>query len=115
MARTSPARASLLLFFLFLIGLSVTAFAFVDLRWTHLVLVRASEQPRKRSAVDPKQLQRLRASILNVRAQCAGGEYTGTGFVVKPGFVATAAHVLGDRQVCDGPIRLVDHKGLEHV
>jgi S1-C subfamily serine protease len=104
----------MVLLFLFLAGLAVTAFAFVDLQWTHRILVPA-QAPARKGALDPKQLQRLRASILNVRAQCAGGEYTGTGFVVKPGFVATAAHVLGDRQVCTGPIHLIDHKGLEHV
>ncbi len=40
MTRTTPARATLLLFVLFFLGLTVTALAFIDLHWTHLVLVR---------------------------------------------------------------------------
>lgn len=120
MARRSSSRASFLLFLLFLTGLAVTTLAYVDLQWTHWLLVNDATGGSKKSAssssVDPKQLQRLRQSILNVRTQCsADGELTGTGFVVKPGFVATAAHVLGDRQNCSGPIRLIDYKGLEHT
>lgn len=119
MARSSPARALTVLFLLFFLGLAVTVFAFVDLQWTHAVLVRnpnAKDKGGARSAsVDPQQLQRLRQSILNVRVQCISGENTGTGFIVRPGYVATAAHIFGDRRLCSGPIRLVDYKGLEHV
>jgi S1-C subfamily serine protease len=113
MARTSTGRATLVLFLLFVSGLAVTALAFIDVQWTHWVMVKGDRSSPM--SLDPKQLQRLRQSILNVRAACDnGGENTGTGFVVKPGFVATAAHVLGDRQLCTGPIRLIDYKGLEH-
>lgn len=119
MARSSPARALTVLFLLFFLGLAVTVFAFVDLQWTHAVLVRNPDAKPKGGAraanVDPQQLQRLRQSILNVRVQCISGENTGTGFIVKPGYVATAAHIFGDRRLCSGPIRLVDYKGLEHV
>jgi S1-C subfamily serine protease len=102
-----------MLFLLFFVGLAVTALAFVDVQWTHWLLVKGSHASS--ASVDTKQLQRLRQSILNVRVQCGdGGEYTGTGFVVKAGFVATAAHVIGDRQACSGPIRLIDSRGLEH-
>lgn len=120
--RTVPARAGAILFLLFFAGLAVSALAFVDLRWTHHVLDRAAMtgKPSKKSttaspAVDESQLQRLRRSILNVRVRCAEGrEHSGTGFVVKAGFVATAAHVLGDQQVCNGSVLLIDHKGIEH-
>src|ERR1700742_275978 len=113
MARTSSTgRSSSVLFLLFFFGLAVTAFAFVDVQWTHWIITRTRQTS---SSLDPRQLERLRQSILNVRVRCDnGGEYTGTGFVVKAGFVATAAHVLGDRQACGGSIRLVDFKGLEH-
>jgi putative serine protease PepD len=116
MARTAPARATSLLFILFIVGMGVIVFTFVDLQWTHWILVKAPRTSRKASSVDPQKLQRLRRSIVNVRAQCGGmRELTGTGFVVKPGFVATAAHVLGDRQTCSGPIQLIDHQGVEHA
>ena len=114
MARNARTRATLLLFLLFFLGLAVTAFAFVDLHWTHWLLVKRASSTR--ASVEPQQFQRLRRSILNVRARCAGGESTGTGFVVKPGFVATAAHVLTIAQSCSGgTVRLVDYKGVEHV
>lgn len=119
MARPRPARAAIVVGLLFFLGLAVTVAAFVDLRWTHTIFVEGALTPKKKKApstsVDPSQMQSLRQSILNVRAQCFAGESTGTGFVVKPGFVATAAHVLGDRQMCLGPIRLIDYKGLEHL
>jgi S1-C subfamily serine protease len=62
------------------------------------------------------QVEQLRQSILNVRVtQCAqNGERVGTGFVAKAGYVATAAHILGDEQNCNGKIRLIDSKGREH-
>ena len=113
MASHKPARAASLLFFLFFVGFAVTLFAFIDLQWTHWVIVQSVKQPSS-AKMDPAQLQRLRQSIVNVRAQCTGGEHLGTGFVVKAGFVATAAHILGDGQQCAGPVRLVDYKGLEH-
>lgn len=113
MRRTTPGRAAALLFFLFFFGLIVSVFAFVDLQWTHQVLVQSTVP--KRPAVEQQQFQRLRQSILNVRARCGNGETTGTGFVVKRGFVATAAHVLSSAQACDGTIRLVDYKGVEHA
>jgi S1-C subfamily serine protease len=118
MAKPRPTRAAFVVGLLFFLGLAVTAAAFVDLQWTHAIFVKGSvtkKHDTPKTAVDPSQLQSLRQSILNVRAQCVAGENTGTGFIVKPGFVATAAHVLGDRQMCSGPIRLIDYKGLEHI
>lgn len=38
MNRTSPGRATFLLFLLFFFGLVVTVLAVIDLQWTHLVL-----------------------------------------------------------------------------
>jgi len=112
----APSRVKPVLFVLFFLGFGVTMFAFVDLQWTHWVLAR-SERTRAAGGADRTQLQRLRQSILNVRvAQCGqgGGEIVGTGFVVKAGFVATAAHVLGNQHDCDGAIRLIDYQGREH-
>lgn len=116
MAKARPAHAALVVAMLFFVGLVITVMAFVDLQWMHVVFVRRSPAATSpKASVDPTQLQRLRQSILNVRADCGSDVNTGTGFIVKPGFVATAAHVLGNRQTCSGAIRLIDHKGLEHL
>jgi S1-C subfamily serine protease len=122
MPRTVPTRVTLLLSFLFALGFSVNALAFIDLRWTHWLLAHGKEQVAEGGSSplapeDAHQVQRLLLSILNVRvAQCTEtGETLGTGFVVKPGFVATAAHVLGDQQSCSSKVRLIDSKGREHA
>ncbi len=130
MPQTVPARVGFVLFFLFFLGLALSVLAFVDLRWTHWVLgpvtpiegsgssPRASDPspPLVQGPVNANQLEQLRQSILNVRVSQCGqeGENLGTAFVVKAGYVATAAHVLGDQQSCNGKIRLVDFKGREH-
>jgi S1-C subfamily serine protease len=114
MNRNVPSRVAVTLFILFFLGFAVTLFAFADLHWMHWVLDNAARTKSTASA-DRTQLQRLRQSILNVRVtQCGPGELVGTGFVVKPGFVATAAHVLGNRQDCNGAIRIIDYQGREH-
>jgi S1-C subfamily serine protease len=101
---------------LFAAGLLITAFAWVDVEWTHWLFVKDHAWFKKASSLDPQQLQKLRQSILNVRAVCDGGaEHSGTAFVVKPGYVATAAHIFGEGQPCTGPVHLVDYKGLEHT
>lgn len=121
MPRTIPARVHLILFLLFFLGLGLNIFAFVDLNWTHWMFVRQGEEgsSSRQSSSTPvvsSQVEKLRQSILNVRvAQCAqSGENVGTGFIVKAGYVATAAHILGDEQTCNGRIRLIDAKGREH-
>jgi S1-C subfamily serine protease len=117
MAR-KPAYATALLAGLFLVGLAVTVFAYVDVAWTHWLLVKDRTSRgggSKASSIDQQQFQNLRQSILYVHADCTGGGNSGTGFVVKPGFVATAAHIFGEGQPCNGPIHLVDYKGLEHA
>lgn len=122
MTRSVPARVAVVLFVLFFAGLAVTVFTFVDLRWTHWMLgapgdPRGAVGGKGKDPVDATELNRLRRSILNVRVSQCGlpGERTGTAFVVKAGYVATAAHILGNQQDCNGPIRLIDHKGLEHT
>jgi hypothetical protein len=42
MNENSQSRATLLLFLLFFLGLSVALFALIDLNWTHRVLVKDS-------------------------------------------------------------------------
>ncbi len=40
MATSASGRATLLLFFLFFLGLAMTVVVFVDLNWTHRLLVK---------------------------------------------------------------------------
>jgi S1-C subfamily serine protease len=124
MPRNVPGRVTFLLFFLFFLGLTLNVLAFVDLHWTNWLLAPRKVQVEETRSDDPgepvpqdSQVKKLRESILNVRAaQCGpdGGENVGTGFVVKPGYVATAAHIIGDQQSCGGKLRLIDFKGREH-
>src|SRR5258708_1006119 len=115
MVRKIPSRVPAVLFVLFFLGFAVTLLAFVDLHWTHWAFARPVHSKRDSSA-DRTRLERLRQSILNVRvAQCGqSGELVGTAFVVKPGFVATAADVVGNRENCNGAVRLIDYEGREH-
>lgn len=130
MSRAIPMRVPLLLFSLYLLGLALALLSFVDLQWGHWWLVPQIEQPGPAikdatptvhggaggaSGQNPSVAQ-VTQSIVHVRAvQCGdSGELVGTGFVVKAGYVATAAHVLGDAQSCGGKVTLVDAKGREH-
>jgi S1-C subfamily serine protease len=116
-----PARVPAVLFFLFFFGFAVCVLAFVDLHWGPWLLAREPGDARAGGAsaaeVSANELERLRRSIVNVRARQCGvpGEALGTGFVVRAGYVATAAHVLGDQPACGSVIRLIDSRGREHV
>jgi S1-C subfamily serine protease len=121
----APSRAGLLLFLAFFLGLAVNALVLADVVWFHVVLRAPAEEKvahnrrlgdEAAGAIGGPTVERLRQGILHIRVpQCAGGgENGGTAFVVKPGYVATAAHVLGDQPTCAGPIRLVDSRGIEH-
>lgn len=127
MPRTVPTRVPLFLFFLFFVGFALSVVTFIDLRWTHWILNHREQGQNSESrtpatgtmapaALDSSRVEQLRPSILNVRVtQCnPAGENVGTGFVVKAGYVATAAHILGDQQSCSSKIRLIDFKGREH-
>ena len=61
-------------------------------------------------------VQRLKQSILNVQVPaCAGpGRNSGTGFVVSPGYVVTAAHVVKEHHACGSEISLIDSRGIRH-
>jgi S1-C subfamily serine protease len=115
MPQRKPAHGTAMLAVLFAAGLFITAFAWVDVEWTHWLFVK-DRSWFKKSAVDPQQLQKLRQSVLNVRVACDDhSEHSGTAFIVKPGYVATAAHIFNEAQPCSGPVHLIDYKGLEHT
>ncbi|HYC60692.1 MAG TPA: hypothetical protein VEK79_14095 [Thermoanaerobaculia bacterium] len=44
MSRNASGRAAVLLFFLFFLGWAVTVLAWIDLQWTHQLLVDESRQ-----------------------------------------------------------------------
>lgn len=118
----TPLRIHLALFVAIFLGLALCVLILLDAEWLHLVLKppgTAAVTPGSRPApeIAGQTVDRLKRSILNVRVtQCnnQGAELQGTGFVIKSGYVATAAHILGDQQSCGSAIRLIDHRGLEH-
>lgn len=118
-----PLVMTLFLIFTVLIGLALNVLVFLDVTWLHFYLkspeMRTQEPPRGeepgRTRSQPE-LDQLRESILLVIVpKCDGdGASSGTSFVVEPGYVATAAHVISDHYSCDSEIRLVDSFGVEH-
>lgn len=116
-----PFRVHFFLFLTIFLGLALCVLIPVDAEWLHVVLKPPTEKPEQpalggTTEISGQTEDRLRQSILNVRVtQCHGqGEKQGTGFVIKSGYVATAAHILGNQQSCGSTIRVIDHRGLEH-
>ncbi len=112
--RETPLGVKLLLFFLFLIGLTLNVLVILDVTWLHSYLILRDETAVTAQAAE---LDRLRRGIVLVLVPTCDGTGTGngTGFVVKPGLVATAAQVIADNHTCDSDIRLVDSLGVEHA
>ncbi len=116
-----PLAVKLLLFFLFALGMALNVLVILDVTWLHLYLKPqksgGTEVVRPGDTGPQPELDRLRESILLVLVpKCDGsGASSGTGFVVTPGYVATAAHVIGDHYACDSEVRLVDSFGVEHA
>lgn len=126
--RETPLSVKLLLFFLFLLGITLNILIILDVTWLNLYLIQGGRVPGggggggggELTGTDPgaePELDRLRESILLVLVPtCDGsGLSSGTGFVIKPGYVATAAHVIGDHYACDSEIQLVDSFEVEHA
>lgn len=84
MARQVPGRALLFLVFLFTLGLAVTLFAFVDLNWTHWILIQAKAS-KKHASIGPLQFERLRRSILDIRLQCEKNNFLIAGLNLDAG------------------------------
>ena len=59
-------RGTAMLAGLFAAGLAVTLFAYIDVGWTHWLILKDSPSRKgaKSASVDPQQLQKLRQSIL---------------------------------------------------
>jgi S1-C subfamily serine protease len=111
-----PLRVKLLVFLLFFLGFAVNLLAFLDAEWFHYVL-RAAEPAAARGRGETAQtVDHLKQGIFNVQvAACDDqGVHLGTAFVVKAGYLATAAHVVADHKACKNEIHLLDYKGLPH-
>lgn len=116
--RTSRPALTATLALLWLLPLAATALFWVDAHHTRYFLMPASiaEAAPEDGVIRPENLQQLKQSILNVRvALCDGSGWSGgTAFVVHPGYVATAAHVVKEAKACASEVTLVDYRGLEH-
>ncbi|MDY7092935.1 MAG: serine protease [Acidobacteriota bacterium] len=112
---------TILLVVLLLLAPVTTVLAWLDATRWHYVLIppgaaSPTDTPSDNIPIQPENLQRLKQSILNIRVpNCDGtGLSSGTAFVVAPGYVATAAHVVKDHQACSSEMVLVDYRGLEY-
>jgi S1-C subfamily serine protease len=105
-----------LLVLLFVLAPLVTTLAWLDATRWHLVLVPLQLGPGQEVQIPEENLQRLKQSILHVRVHsCSEDTWaTGTGFVISPGYVATAAHVVKENQACGNEVEVVDYRGLTH-
>jgi S1-C subfamily serine protease len=117
--REAPLSFTVFLIFVFLLSVCINVFVFADVHRFNWLLHRPGAATAKILAgmEETDAVKLLRESILNVRVEScteAGSWSTGTGFVVKEGFLATAAHVVAGNQSCNKPIFLVDYRGLQH-
>ncbi|MCH9647694.1 MAG: serine protease [Deltaproteobacteria bacterium] len=111
----SRATMVTILVLLFLLPVVATVLAWLDATRWHYVLIREGPSDVAPELSDAN-LEELKQSILNVQVLSCDGEggRSGTSFVIKAGFVATAAHVVKDHQACSSPITLVDYRGRKH-
>ncbi len=100
------------LFTVFLIGVALNTFVILDAEIFRWVIRPTSAAPKDLSKFVPQAKQ----SILFVVAfGCDNNPCgSGTGFVIKPGYVATNAHVLDCGRKCN-KFALQDHKGMRHT
>ncbi len=115
--RNSRAIIMTILVFLLLLPVATTVLAWLDAtRWNYLLASNRGSGHRRDLPITETNLTLLKASILNVRVPSCDGqsESSGTSFVIKAGYVATAAHVVKDSQACGSRITLVDYRGLKH-
>lgn len=111
--REVPLGVTLFLAFILLLGFGLNLGAWLDIEYFNYVL-RPSTAMARLPAGDV--IEELKKSILNVTVQKCGSTTewsSGTGFVVKAGYLATAAHVVQEHQDCGNEILVVDYKGVE--
>lgn len=110
--RTSSGSGGATLALLFLLGIALNTAIAVDAGWTRLVL-RPSQASE--SSAETEDIEALRRSILYVQVRrCDGqGFSSGSAFVVAPGVLATARHVIAESLTCQAEIRVRDAQGGE--
>ena len=119
MQRTkSTAKATLILGMIFLTGVCSSLFVVIDAEYTHLLINQGQNDTDDDNNLDTKRIpfiEESRKGILLVISKGCDGKTcsTGTGFIVKPGYVATNAHVIECGARCED-IVLKDHKGMMH-
>lgn len=112
--RSSRAVILSFLVILWLLPIVVVGTVWGDIHyWNYFLEPRVSSSS---SSMTDEPTQRLKQSILHVRVpSCDGsGSHSGTSFVISPGYVATAAHVIKDHQACGKEIELIDYRGLQY-
>ena len=117
-----PVLGKLLLFLLFFVGIALNIVIFLDAYWWHFHLrppVALIQPDYGDDIIEglPPEAQKVRDSVLlAVVPSCDGsGENSGTAFVVAPGYLATAAHVVSESVACDSRIQLIDRDRAEHT
>lgn len=101
---------------LWLLPPTLAALTWADLKyWHYFLVIDRPSQPDIEIPGDAP-IQRLKQSILNIRVDaCDGsGVSSGTSFVISPGYVATAAHVVKEHRACGNAVELVDYRGLTY-
>jgi putative serine protease PepD len=111
--RETPLGVTLFLIFILLLGFGLNFGHWLDIEYLHYFLRPQGEEA---PVALPERIEELKQSIVNVRVQKCGtsNEWgSGTGFVVKSGYLATAAHVVQENHACGNDILVVDYKGVE--
>ena len=101
-----------LLFLIFVIGFGLNLFVILDAELWHFMI--KDDEPTK--LVNKEKLKKAKESILFVVSQnCQTKGCSGTGFVFKPGYIATNRHVVTCEggQAC-GTLILRDFQGKDH-
>jgi S1-C subfamily serine protease len=116
----STAGVKFFLFMLFMIGIGLNIFTILDAEIFHWIIGRDAVSPSlsHQNASDSKPFasweQAKKSILLVIPADCKGNACgSGTGFVIKPGYVATNAHVVKCGVACEKFV-LRDYKGVNH-
>lgn len=119
----STAGVTFFLFMLFLIGIGLNVFIILDAEVLHWLigadeisapLSRQKDAAPKTTKPFASWEEAKKSILLVIPADCNGKACgSGTGFVVKPGYVATNAHVVKCGVACEKFV-LRDYKGVNH-
>lgn len=106
---------------IFIIGIGINIFVVLDAEKLHWLILPDKEKIGGGGNPPPPELNNFvadaRKSILFIQVYGQDNKLAcvGTGFIIKPGYVATNAHVITCKQTNVAKFRLKDHTGGEHV